>query len=201
MYIPIWLIVLGVVLFFVYRSYKKKKEFRPVCIVVLPNWDELFKDYNVTNDNLWKEKIPKDDNKNNIYEWGINFTILSPSLVFDNNYNCFKTKIEFERGFGEIGADMHSSLFVYSGVNGYEVGLKIPESGGKRKSLDEELVFVKVAVIPFPKLVLCGHGQKKQKEIDQNLQKDGWTRGEDEHLIYPKKELKHKYFTVWYEYI
>ena len=76
MYIPIWLIVLAAVLFFVYRSYEKKKEFQPVHIVVLPNWDELFKNYNVTNDNSWKEKIPKDGNKNNIYEWGINFTIL-----------------------------------------------------------------------------------------------------------------------------
>ena len=201
MYIPIWFIVLAVALFFVYRSYEKKKEFKPVHIVVLPNWDELFKNYNVTNDNSWKEKIPKDGNKNNIYEWGINFTILSPSLIFDNNYNRFKTKIEFERGFGEIGADMLSFLFVYSGVGGYEVGLKLPKSGGKRKSLDEELLFIKVATIPFPELVLCEFGQKKQKEIDQNLQKDGWTKAENDHLIYPNKTMEHKYFSVSYEYI
>ncbi|MBU2437022.1 MAG: hypothetical protein KKE55_04930, partial [Candidatus Omnitrophica bacterium] len=135
MYIPIWLIVLIALTSFVfYRQTHKEAEFSPIRISIEPKWDELFKDYKITNDDSWKSKI-LDSKDYNVIKNGINFTILKPELIYDDDRHHFQTTIDFRRKIDEVSSDKDGAFFVgiyvKHRVEGYEVGIRTPDSHAK----------------------------------------------------------------------
>ncbi|MBU0878826.1 MAG: hypothetical protein KKD55_04370, partial [Candidatus Omnitrophica bacterium] len=135
MYIPIWLIVLIALTSFVfYRQTHKEAEFSPISISIEPKWDELFKDYKIANDDSWKSKI-LDSKDYNVIKNGINFTILKPELIYDDDRHHFQTTIDFRRKIDEVSSDKDGAFFVgiyvKHRVEGYEVGIRTPDSHAK----------------------------------------------------------------------
>lgn len=216
MYIPIWVIVLTVtVLYLVYRSKQKQQEFFPVHINIMPKWSELLKDYKVVSDNSWDRGIPE-GTKYHVLRDGINFTILSANLIYDNDRNRFKTHVDFRRQIDELSKDDSPmelvGLYVKAGAEGYELGLRTPESHKKafkerqeyRSFPGDDSDLVQVANIPYAAFVFDINKKEQAKRIFTDLPKYGWKidKGDPElSLVFPEIILEHKYFTVFYEYI
>jgi hypothetical protein len=225
MYIPIWLFVLTILLYFVfYRQthilfrQEKEAEFDPIRISIEAKWDELFKDYKVVDDDSWKKKIP-DSKDYNVLKNGINFTSLKSNLFYDNDRHCFKTEVNFRRQIDEVSPLKYGTDFVgicvKSSIEGYVIGIRTVESHNKqikeareyKADFGDDSDLIKIATIPYSEFLFPLYdrqSKKKQVEIDQNLQKFGWTRTApdvefsrfDSEVI-----LDHKYFCVSYDYI
>ncbi len=216
MYIPIWLIILTVVLSLLfYKSKQKQEEFVPIRINILPKWSELFKDYKIANDNSWDSKVPE-DKEYHILKHGINFTILKPGLIYDDDRHHFKTAVDFRRKIDEVSPDKYGTdfvgVYVKSSLEGYEVGIRTPESheksfkerGEYKGVLGDDSDLIKIATIPYTEFYIRDFNKKRQKQKDQNLQKHGWKREEPDaefSLVDSTITIEHKYFLVFYEYI
>lgn len=202
MYIPIWLIVsIVVVLLLFYRGKQKQEEFSPIRIGIEAKWAELFKDYKVANDNSWDNKVPE-GKEYHVLKRGINFTILKPGLIYDDDYHHFQTEVDIQREIEEVSPSV--GFYVKHAIEGYEIGLITFESRRKSYMPGDGLECIKVATIPYSEFVFYGHNKKNQEERDKNLQKYGWTRQEPDaelSLVCHSVILEHKYFLADYEYI
>lgn len=216
MYIPIWLIVLSIfVLLLFYKGRQKQEKFFPIRISIQPKWPELFKDYKIADDNSWDSNVPE-GKEYNVLKDGVNFTILEPDLMYDDDWHSFKTSVNFRRKIDELSPDKSRAFFVgvyvKSGIEGYEIGIRTPESHKKsfeeRKEykgyLGDDSDLIKVATIPYSEFHVHDFNKKSQKEKDFNLQKHGWRREEPDaelSLVDSEITLEHKYLSVYYEYI
>ncbi|TRZ48916.1 hypothetical protein D4Q80_03015 [bacterium] len=219
MYIPIWLFVLtAFVLFVFYKNKQKQEEFSPVRISIQPKWDELFKDYNIADDNSWDSKVTEEKEYNVLRE-GINFTILKPDLIYDNDWHSFKTTVDFRRKIDEVSPNKYGTdfigVYINSGIEGYELGIRTPES--HEKSFKEKQQYkgyfgddsdlIKIATIPYSEFLFPWYvmqSKKKKEKIDKNLKKFEWTRqAPDAELsrVDSSVALEHRYFSVYYEHI
>jgi hypothetical protein len=208
-------------------SKRKEKEFSPFRVTVHPEWHDLLKDYNLINDDeAWKQLdkfYSKQSAENNVFEYGISFTVLKSDneseLIYNNNWKTFHSKVNFrERIEGvKIPDDELPSfpfspeLWVKNGYGGYEIGITTSESRKKIIMPGENSDLVKITTIPYSLFGLPRYklGVLKPKKIEEQLKKNGWSKDEtlekyyEEDAIYRGEpiELKHKYFTVWYNYI
>lgn len=211
MYIPIWLVILtAVVLVLFYKKKEKKDEFLPVRISIEPKWGDVFKDYKLANDDSWEERIPQ-GKEYHVLRKGITFTELDHDLIYDDDYHWFQTEVNFRRDI-DIGEKTQEQriwarFYVHRGIEGYELSIVTPESFRKSIMPGDKADLIKIATIPYSEFLFPFYdrqSKKKQAEIDQNLQKHGWTRqAPDSELSLVANEvyLEHKYFVVSYEYI
>lgn len=209
MYIPIWLVILAaVILFILYKNKDKKDEFLPIRISIEPKWSDLFKDYKLASDNAWQKRMPE-GKEYNVLKKGLTFTLLDRDLVYDDDYHHFQTGVNIRRQIDELAPSQAQwiGLYVKPEIEGYEIGLTTFESRRKSHMPGDGLECIKVATIPYSELRFPFYdkqGKKKQTEINENLQKHGWTRQAPDielSLVAPEVYLEHKYFVASYEYI
>lgn len=227
MYMPTWAICFVILLgISYYMNKKREKEFFPFRVTVHPQWHDLLKDYNLINDDeAWKQFdkfYSKQSGENNVFEYGISFTVLKSDneseLIYNNNWKTFHSEVNFREKIEgvKITFDKFSShfpfspeLWVKSGYGGYEIGITTPESHKKIIMPGDDSDLIKITTIPYslfglPKYKL---GVLKPKNVEEQLKKNGWSKdksyeGYKEDVIFRGPEtLKHKYFTLWYDYI
>jgi hypothetical protein len=209
MYIPTWFMAIIVVaLFLIYRNRDKKGNFRPIKISVQPKWSELLKDYKVVSDNSWDKEIPE-GKRYDVMRDGINFTILEPGLIYDDDWHHFKTSVDFKRRIDQLSPDDSSmrlvGIYIKASLEGYELGIRTPEShlkSFKEKSLPgDDSDLVKVATIPYSAILFDNKTNKQRKRLFADLAKYGWRMEEMDpelSLVFPERALEHKYFSIVY---
>lgn len=209
MYIPIWLVILIVIsLFIFYKNKDKKDEFLPIRISIEPKWSDLFKDYKLASDNSWQERIPE-GKEYHVLKKELTFTLLNRDLAYDDDYHHFQTRVNIKRQIDEVNPNQAQwiGLYVKPEIEGYEIGLTTFESRRKSHMPGDGLECIRVAIIPYSELLFPFYdkqGKKKQAEINENLQKHGWTRQAPDielSLVAPEVYLEHQYFVTSYGYI
>lgn len=222
MYIPAWTIYVAIILLIFYlRNKKKVEQFSPFRIAIHPKWYELLKDYNLINDEAWKrfdEFYEKQSGEDNIFQYGISFTVLESKekseLIYNNNHKTFHSEVDFKEKIEgvTITFDKFSShfpfsptLWVESGYGGYEIGITTPESQKKIIMPGDDYDLVKITTIPYSLFGLPRYklGVLKPSQIEEQLNKNGWFRNKTpEDIIGPISEnIEHKYFDIYYGYI
>jgi len=220
MYIPIWLIIIILILianlYFKDWRNKKKRQFVPVSITILPLWRSLLIDYGVINEEGWKSlQINKDIDPStyNVLLNGMNFTILKSDddsvLIYGKDTNKFYSEVDFSAYINEIDYSgvpglLNPCFYVRTYIEGYELGVTTKES--LKKGISHRDSRVPVTTLPFCifRLPRYKYGILKQNEEEKMLEKHGWKREErDEYdrMTGSPYTLKHKYFKVYYEYI
>lgn len=222
MYISTWIIILGIIIFFLYSRIKKKRgEFTPFYVKIEPNWYKLLKDYELIDDKGWRElmgKFPKNTpGRYNVIRDGIVFTLLESKenrdLIYWNNTNSFHTEVDFRAIIEELEKPIDKEGFQYTpefyvkwGIEGYEIGITTPESSKEIVMMGDNNELVKIATLPYAVFNMPKYrfGIIKADKRKEYLQKFGWKEEiqdiEMELAGWPM-ELKNEYFNIYYKYI
>ncbi len=225
MYIPTWIIIVVVIFVYIYyKQSKKKAEFSPFHIQILPNWYELLKDHKLVDENSWKElqgKIYSDKKVGyDVLRYGISFTVLradeNSDLIYNNNRQSFHSEVDFREKIEDIkipNKDIHipytPELWVKWGIEGYEMGITTPESFSKVIMVGDDNDLIKLTTIPYSLFQMHKYrfGVMKPEQIEEQLKKKGLSKDETNEkfktdiLFHVSDELNHKYFKIYYEYI
>jgi len=199
---------------------KKKGQFSPFRVWIRPKWDELLTDYKMQEQfekNMEEEKASQAQNqlvRFDVFKEGISFTVLKcdedNNLIYNNNHHSFHTEVNFREKIERIRFPIDShltyspDLFVkwsFDG-SGYVLGITTPESFKKVFIVGDDKDLINITTIPYG---LFGIGRLlKPEQVEGQLKKYGWILEEvnlvDTCMGRPL-EIKHKYFTIYYDLI
>lgn len=225
MYIPTWVIIIGVLSAFIYfyslnRNKKNIAGFQPFYVQVMPNWYELLSEYKLIDKESWaalEKKIEGNDNaKYNVLNSGIMFTVLKSDseyeLIYNNHKKYFRSEVEFREKLEEIQVPTDNGGFyipyfsVKWGIEGYELSITTPESRKKSYMPGDDGDLVKITTIPYSVFHMPSKrfGVTTPDEYKKQIERNGWIAeerdGEQRIMGWPNT-LNHKYFSVDYKYI
>ena len=212
MYIPIWVIILiCIIIFMEFKRLDKRiegnNELEMVRISIKPKWHQLLKDYNVIKDMDDKEFRKKIDIKDSIYHRGVNFTVLRPKLIYSNDWHSFMTELNFRTQLEEFSPSISEfvGFYVKERRDGYELGIRTPESAEKSYHPRDDRDLIKVATIPYAALGLYSTHSIKQDIRDKILKEYGLEKEPSDESAdeggWDDRTLHHKYYDVNYEYL
>ena len=212
MYIPTWgVVLLVIIIYFLLGQLDEKidkvNELEMIRISIKPHWYQLLKDHNVIKGMDEKEFYKKIDIKDSIYHRGVNFTVLKPKLIYSNDWHSFMTELNFRAQLEEFSPSISEfvGFYVKESRDGYELGIRTPESAKKSYHPRDNNDLIKVAAIPYSALGLYNTHSIKQDIRDKILKEYGLEKEPSDESAdeagWNDRTLHHKYYDVNYEYL